>query len=80
MFPSVIDPRPRPSLLPEAVIITVTVLFVTVLVLTGTKPTDAVLVVGCAGLTGALVVRACTTSRLTALVRPAWAELQATPA
>ncbi|MFE7935711.1 hypothetical protein ACFU6S_44735 [Streptomyces sp. NPDC057456] len=79
MFRSIADPRPRPRL-PEAVIITVVILSVTVLVITGMKPADAVLVIGCAGLFGAAVVRACTTSRLTALLRPAWAELQARPA
>jgi hypothetical protein len=75
---STIVPRPRPYL-PEAVIITVMILFVTVLVIKGMKPSDAVLVIGCTGLAGAVVARACTTSRLTAFLRPAWAELQATP-
>ncbi|MGC2996989.1 hypothetical protein ACPF8X_00885 [Streptomyces sp. G35A] len=78
LFRSIVDARRRPGLL-EAVI-TVMVLFVTVLVLKGMKPADAVLVVGCAGLTGVVVLRACITSRLTALLRPAWAELQAAPA
>ena len=79
MLSSIVGPKSRPNP-PEAVIITVMVLFVTVLVIKGMKPADAVLAVGCAGLFGAVVVRACTTSRLTALLRPAWAELQATPA
>jgi hypothetical protein len=76
MFRSFVDARPRPGL-PEAVITTVTVLFMTALVLKDMRPADAVLVVGCVGLTGVVVLRACTTSRLTALLRPAWAELQA---
>lgn len=79
MSNTIVPPRPRPSG-PEAVIIAVVVLFVTVLILTGAKPVTAVLVIGCAGLFGALVARACTTARPTALLRPALVELRATPA
>ncbi|NEA46824.1 hypothetical protein [Streptomyces sp. SID10815] len=78
MLDTLVDPRPRPSG-PEAAITTVVVLFVTVLVLTGMKPATAVLVVGCAALVGAAVARACTTGRLTALLRPALVEVRATP-
>jgi hypothetical protein len=79
MLNSMGGPRPRLNV-PEAIIITVIVLVVTVLAVKGMKPADAVLVVFCAGLSGAVVVRCCTTGRLTALLRPAWDELQATPA
>ncbi|CAL9325976.1 hypothetical protein [Streptomyces sp. SudanB182_2057] len=79
MLPTVVGPRPRPNF-PEAVIITVMVLLVTLLVIMGMEPVKAVLVVGCAGLFGAAVVQACTTSKLPALLRPTWAELQATTA
>ncbi|MGW1598788.1 hypothetical protein [Streptomyces sp. NPDC002343] len=79
MLPTVVGPRPRPNF-PEAVIITVVVLFVTILVIKGMEPVKAVLVVGCAGLFGAAVVHACTTSKLPALPRPTWAELQANAA
>ncbi|CAK7288434.1 hypothetical protein [Streptomyces misionensis] len=78
MLNTLVDPRPRPSG-PEAAIIAVMVLFVAVLILKGMKPVTAVLVVGCAGLFGAVVARACTTGRLTALLRPALVELRATP-
>lgn len=79
MSNTTVPPRPRPSGA-EAVIIAVVVLFVTVLILTGAKSVTAVLVIGCAGLVGALVARACTTAMLTALLRPALVELRATPA
>ncbi|MGW3341352.1 hypothetical protein ACWDCL_28205 [Streptomyces sp. NPDC001009] len=77
MLNTLVDSRPRPSG-PDAVIIAVVVLFVTVLILTGTKPAGAVLIVGCSGLLGAVVVRACTTGRLTALLRPALIDVRAT--
>ncbi|MFE0872774.1 hypothetical protein ACFW4Q_32090 [Streptomyces rochei] len=50
-----------------------------VLISKGMKPADAVLVVSCTGLLGAVVARVCTTTLLTARWRPAWAELQAAP-
>lgn len=78
MSKTLVDPRPRPSG-PEAVIIAVVVLFVTVHILTGMKPADAVLTVGCAALFGAVVAGACTAGRLTALLRPALAEPRTTP-
>lgn len=63
MTRSVVPPR---ALLnwPEAVVITVVVLVVTVLFLSGTKPVTAVFVTGSAGLIGALVARAATTAKL----------------
>ncbi|HWU06972.1 MAG TPA: hypothetical protein VN520_11405 [Streptomyces sp.] len=79
MLTTIVPPRACPSG-PEAIIITVVVLFVTVLILTGTKPVTAVLVTGGAGLFGALVVRVCTTSKLTAFLRPALVELRTTSA
>lgn len=72
------DPRPRPYF-PETAIIAVMIVFVTVLITKGMKPADAVLVVGCTGLLGAVVARVCTTTLLTARWRTAWAELQAAP-
>ncbi|WEH44011.1 hypothetical protein [Streptomyces sp. AM 2-1-1] len=76
MFTTTVPPKARPSG-PEAVIITVVVLFVTVLILTGMKPVNALLVTGSAGIFGALAVRACTTTKLSALLRPAMVELRA---
>ncbi|WP_330455776.1 hypothetical protein OIB37_02185 [Streptomyces sp. NBC_00820] len=43
------------------------------------EPTNAVLGVGCAGLLGAVVTWACTTSRPTSLLRAALVVLRATP-
>ncbi|MZE76807.1 hypothetical protein [Streptomyces xinghaiensis] len=69
---------PRPHLaLSEAGVIGVMVLIVAVLVITGVKPLTAVLITGCAGLAGAVIVWACTTGKLLGLLRSAWAELPA---
>lgn len=78
MLNTVTPPRMRPSG-PDAAIIAIMVVFVTVLILTGMKPVTAVLVTGCAGLFGAVVARACTTAHLTALLRPALVDLRANP-
>lgn len=76
MLNSMSGPRPRLNV-PEAIVITVMVLVVAVLAVEGVKPAVAVLVVGCVGLSGTVVVRCCPTGRLTALLRLVRAALQA---